>query len=167
MDQFNKVLAAFLILVVAVGISLFVFSRLGVLGRILPTSKLAETQKPEQLITTPTPTLRQAAPTPTPEKRQGILGWLSQLGKPKVAPTDTPPTPTPHPATKQEITPSTEQMKPPEQGEGVSALPNVTIVPYGSVSTTTYPASGAETAFAPLAAFSIAIGVFLKNKTKS
>ncbi len=164
MDQFNKVLAAFLILVVAVGISLFIFSRLGVLDRILPTNNTVERQQQVSPTTTPTTIITQTKQTTTPSTTSGILGWFSQLGKPNPSPTKTQPTPLP-PSTQQVIHP-TKQAEVVEDNNVVRVEPNTTIIPYGSTSATTYPASGAEIIHLPLLTTLTAVGLLLKNKAK-
>lgn len=177
MDQFNKVLAAFLLLVVAVGISLFIFSRLGILSRIFPSTKLVSSTTTTQVSQSPTPT---RTPTPTPQaNKPGILGWLSQLGKPKTTPTPSPQTTTkPDKEQTQTPTPLTTNptmalvqtqdtitvspiIKPQE-----TIVPGVTIIPYGSTSAQTYPASGIEAIFIPAVSLSALFGLFLKHKSK-
>lgn len=154
MEQFNKVLAAFLILVVAVGISLFVFSRLGILSRIFPSNK------PTTSITqtaSPTPT---QTPSVTPQAQAGILGWLSQLGKTKNTPTPIPPSPTP---TQEARQPPPAIITQPPQVIEMTPTTNITIVPYGSVSAPTYPASGVETALLPLLGSFFFLGICLRR----
>lgn len=158
MEQFNKVLAAFLLLIVAVGLSLFVFSRLGILSKIIPTTKLENTTAKEEIPNLPTPT-----PTQTKEKT-GILGWFSALGKPQATPTSTKPALT---ATQGPTKTTSEEVviaKAPETRETTET--NITIVPYGSTSAATYPASGPETLFAALFPTSLAVGIYLKHKSK-
>ncbi len=185
MDQFNKVLAVFLLLVVAVGISLFIFSRLGILNRIFPSNKLVSPVITTQITQSPTPT---QTTTPTPvNNNTGILGWLSQLGKPKNTPTPSqkskPENPNPNNVQtqtptpiinakseilnsngKQHITTPSEQLTPTQ----IPNIPNanITIIPYGSTSVPIYPASGVETLFLPSMILSTLFGVFLKNRTK-
>ena len=181
MDQFNKVLAAFLLLVVAVGISLFIFSRLGILSRIFPSTKLVSSTTTTQVSQSPSPT---QTPTPTPQaNKPGILGWLSQLGKPKITLTPSPAqnskletlnpnniqTQTPTPMKDPELNTNNSQgtvVYPTTTNLQVTKIPEVTIIPYGSTSAQTYPASGIEMAFVPAVSLSALFGLFLKHKAK-
>ncbi len=190
MDQFNKVLAVFLLLVVAVGISIFIFSRLGILSRILPSNKLVSPTVVTQITLSSTPT---QTVTPVANKT-GILGWLSQLGKPKATLTPSP-TPNPKPQspnlTKQP-TPTTNSKPEILQPEADPSLaensnksqplnptkqptspfisdslnPNITIIPYGSASVPTYPASGVEILFTPALTLSALFGLLLKHRAR-
>lgn len=186
MDQFNKVLAAFLLLVVAVGISLFIFSRLGILSRILPSTKSTTSTTTTLAPQSPTPT---QTPTPSPQTNQpGILGWFSQLVKPKVTPTLSPaPNPileTQKPSKPQSPNPTKQPTQitayptgviaqtqdktanPPITNPTQTTNPNITIIPYGSTSVATYPASGIEIMFIPTV-FSFALfGLLLKYKAR-
>ncbi len=158
MEQFNRILAAFLILVVAVGISLFVFSRLGILSRIFPSNKPGVTTNATTQTTSPTPT---QTPTLTPQAQTGILGWFSQFGKAQNTPTPTPTT-RPLPTQAQTQTPPTIITQTPQFIE-VTPSSNITIVPYGSVSSPTYPASGVETVIIPLFGSLFLLGTYLRR----
>ncbi len=156
MDQFNKILAVFLLLIVAVGLALFVFSRLGLLGKIFPSAKTTNTQVTNSLgpTSTPIPLL-----SPTPSTAQtGLLGWIAKLRGEKTTPTPTqqkqaqPPTQQTTTADSFPETPQTTQ--PTTQTITVA----VTVVPFGSTSPTSYPASGAETLLVPLAGLGILLG---------
>lgn len=156
MEQFNRILAAFLILVVAVGISLFVFSRLGILSRIFPSNKPGVTTNATTQTTSPMPT---QSPSLTPQAQNGLLGWFSQLGKAQATPTLTT---RPLPIQAQAQTPPTIITQIPQFIE-VTPSTNITIVPYGSVSSPTYPASGVETGMIPLFGSLFFLGTYLRR----
>lgn len=158
MDQFNRILAAFLILVVAVGVSVFIFSRLGILGRIFSGVKLSASS------TTPTPTvtipLTGPTLTSTPQTESGgLFGWIGSLRKAPTITLSASPTPRPTLASAQSMTAT-----PPPPAE---PSPAVTIVPYGSTSPTSYPASGAPTLILPLALGALFIGKKLSRHSSS
>ena len=159
MDQFNKVLAAFLILIVAVGLAIFIFARLGVLNRIIPTTTPKSTAVVIQNSPTPKPT---QSPSPTPKERQGVLGWLSQLGKAK----NNTPTPT-KPALATSATPTNKGLSPQTTNPlpSIPTAPAVTIIPYGATSVSTYPASGPKTALIPFFITMLLAGLYLRRRS--
>jgi len=159
MDQFNKVLAAFLILIVAVGLSIFIFARLGVLNRIIPSTSPEKTVVVVQTSPTPTPV---KSPTPTPKEAQGLLGWFSQLGKARNnTPTPKKIDPTTSPTTRKEML-SAQNIDSPTIAP---ATPAVTIIPYGATSVSTYPASGPETALIPIFTATLLIGLYIRRRS--
>lgn len=170
MDQFNKILAAFLLLIVAVGLAIFVFSRLGLLGKIFPQAKTGNTQVANTISATPTPSISpDLSPSITPTQT-GLLGWISKLRGGATTPTATPPKQTPTP------TQMTQPPLPTQEAESTvlstettqpTAPPAVTIIPYGSASPTSYPASGAETFLIPLAGLGIILGRYLRGRAKT
>jgi hypothetical protein len=159
MDQFNKVLAAFLLLVVAVGISLFIFSRLGILSRIFPSTKLVSSTTTTQVSQSPSPT---QTPTPTPQaNKPGILGWLSQLGKPKITLT-----PSPQTTTKPDKAQTPTLMITNPTMVLVQTQDTITVSPIIKHQETIVPASGIEAMFIPAVSLSALFGLFLKHKAK-
>ncbi len=165
MDQFNRILAAFLVLVVAVGISVFIFSRLGILNKIFPNMRLSAGSD-STISQSPTPTKAPviAITSPTPTAGQGgFLGWLASLRKSAPTPTTTPTpalartTPSPIPTVRSDNTIT---------DTGHTALPENIVVPYGSTEPTQYPASGAETLVVPLSIGAFVLGRYLHTRAK-
>jgi len=167
MDQFNKILTILLVVFVAIGISTFIFYKLGLLKKILPNSSALvgnimnkSNQQisptiiiPIQISTSPTPpitTIKQDSTSlfgflfrktisPTPIAPQAINVNLSP-----VQTTNTP---------SQPII-NTKPLQPPE----------VVVVPYGSTNVTFYPATGIPALFIPVILSWSIVGIYLKQK---
>jgi hypothetical protein len=159
MDQFNKVLAAFLILIVGVGLAIFIFARLGVLNRIIP----ATTPKSANVVIQNSPTSKPTqSPSPAPKERQGVLGWLSQFGKAK----NNTPTPT-NPVLAISTAPTNKgiSLQTTSPSPTTPTTLAVTIIPYGANSASTYPASGLETALIPFFIIILLAGLYLRRRS--
>ncbi len=171
MDQFNKILAVFLLLIVAVGLSLFIFSRLGLLGKIFPSTNIEKPQATNTTSTTPTPPPLVSPSPQVTQTQTGLWGWIARLRAGN--PTPTPKAPTTPPPTQENIVamPSTEVVPiepdsaPTTQAQPSVqvATPEVTVVPFGSTSPTSYPASGVDSLLIPLVGTALLLGTHLRR----
>lgn len=169
MDQFNKVLAIFLVLFVALGLSAFVFIRLGLLDRFTkPNSTTTTTTQTAKKTVSITPSVPQSTITPstTQKKEEGgsLLGFLFAR---KNTPTPSQ-TPTNIPKQNQEKTIIVEQSIGATKGGTQISPPDdvvITVIPYGSAQPTQYPASGSSHVLIFIALTTFLLGSYLKAKT--
>lgn len=160
MGQFNRILAALLILLVISGLALLVFSRLGLLKRITE-------RNPTSLVPTTSPVPTIAIPTPTTPPAQGgsLLGFLFKSQKEDAKITITPPnTPTITIKVAQTTT-QTQVTSIQEKGLSTEEEPLVTIIPYGATEAQNYPATGSPTILLLIAPVALTLGKLLRKKT--